>query len=152
MYLVSVLSPPALKFIACLGLLSRLVVWTLFAPAWTIACVPGLPLLSSPMDIVHRSKTMPVFTWVLICLALYIPVWHLFDPACVLTMSINKSFHMDPHASRLVGSVTAGVDCCLLKSVPVPCVNGAPAIVLNERKVWNMHLIQSFFKKYWMYK
>ncbi len=30
----------------------------------------------------------------------------LFDPACVLTMFINKSLHMDPYASRLVGSVT----------------------------------------------
>ncbi len=36
-------------------------IWTLFAPAWTIACVPGLPLLSSPLDIVRRSKTMPVY-------------------------------------------------------------------------------------------
>ncbi len=35
--------------------------WTLFAPAWTIARVPGLPLLSSPLDIVRRSKTMPVY-------------------------------------------------------------------------------------------
>ncbi len=29
-----------------------------------------------------------------------------FDPACFVTMSINKSLQMDPHASRLVGSVT----------------------------------------------
>ncbi len=48
-------------------------------PAWTIACVPGLPLWSSPLDIVRWSKTTPV-TWVLICLALNIPVCHLFDP------------------------------------------------------------------------
>ncbi len=34
------------------------------------------------------------------------PVCHLLDPACVLTMSSNKSLHMDPHASRLVGPVT----------------------------------------------
>ncbi len=34
---------------------------TLFAPAWTIACVPGLPLLSSPLYIVCRSKTTPVY-------------------------------------------------------------------------------------------
>ncbi len=63
-------------------------IWTLFAPAWTIACVPGLLLLSSPLDIVHRSKTTPVY-------------WstHLSCPqyTClpfVLTMSINKSLHM----------------------------------------------------------
>ncbi len=31
---------------------------------------------------------------------------HLFDPACVLTMAINKSLQMDPHASRLVGPIT----------------------------------------------
>ncbi len=31
----------------------------------------------------------------------------MFDPACVLTTSLfNKSLHMDPYASRLVGSVT----------------------------------------------
>ncbi len=30
----------------------------------------------------------------------------LFDPACVLTMFINKNLHMDPYASRLVGSIT----------------------------------------------
>ncbi len=36
-------------------------IWTLFAPAWTIACVPGLPFLSSPLDIVRRSKTTPVY-------------------------------------------------------------------------------------------
>ncbi len=35
----------------------------------------------------------------------YIPVCHLLDPACVLTMSSNKSLQMDPHASRLVGPV-----------------------------------------------
>ncbi len=29
-----------------------------------------------------------------------------FDPACFVTMSMNKSLQMDPHASRLVGSVT----------------------------------------------
>ncbi len=31
---------------------------------------------------------------------------HLFDPAYVLTMPINTSLHMDPHASCLVGPVT----------------------------------------------
>ncbi len=34
----------------------------------------------------------------------------LFDPACVLTMFINKRLHLDPHASRLVGSVTENVN------------------------------------------
>ncbi len=29
-----------------------------------------------------------------------------FDPACFVTMSMNKSLQMDPHASRLVGSIT----------------------------------------------
>ncbi len=29
-----------------------------------------------------------------------------FDPACVLTMLINKSLHMDPHASRLCLPIT----------------------------------------------
>ncbi len=29
-----------------------------------------------------------------------------FDPACFVTMSMNKSLQMDPYASRLVGSVT----------------------------------------------
>ncbi len=33
----------------------------------------------------------------------YLP---LFDPACLLTMFINKSLQMDPHASCFVGSVT----------------------------------------------
>ncbi len=36
-------------------------IWILFAPAWTIACIPGLPLLSSPLDIVRRSKTTPFY-------------------------------------------------------------------------------------------
>ncbi len=35
--------------------------WTLFAPAWTIVRVPGLRLSSSPLDIVRRSKTTPVY-------------------------------------------------------------------------------------------
>ncbi len=30
----------------------------------------------------------------------------LFDPACVMTMCMNKSLHLDPLYSRLVGSVT----------------------------------------------
>ncbi len=30
----------------------------------------------------------------------------LFDPACLLTMFLNKAQQMDPHVSRLVGSVT----------------------------------------------
>ncbi len=62
-----------------LVLLCCLVVWFL-----TFCLLPGLSL----------------------CLALYIPVCHLFDPACVLTMSLNKSLHMDLHTSRLVGLVT----------------------------------------------
>ncbi len=72
---------------------------------WIIACVPGLSLCLALLDIVRRSSThaCPMITLVScpchICLLL-------FDPACVLTMFINKSLHMDPYASRLVGSVT----------------------------------------------
>ncbi len=38
-----------------------------------------------------------------------------FDPACFVTMSINKSLQMDPHTSHLVGSVTVAItaQCCL---------------------------------------
>ncbi len=74
---------------------------------WTIARVIGLPLLSSPLDIVRRSKIhacpritpvpCPCHTRLL-----------LLDPACVLTMFINKSLHFDLLTSRLVGSVTTG--------------------------------------------
>ncbi len=42
----------------------------------------------------------------LLCLACAIPVCWCFDPACDLTMFINKSLQMDPNFSRLVGAVT----------------------------------------------
>ncbi len=58
---------------------------------WIIAQVIGLPLFSSPLDIVRRSRThaCPSIT---LCLAHAIPVCWCFDPACVLTTSLfNKA-------------------------------------------------------------
>ncbi len=84
----------------CLVLLCCLVVWFL-----TFCLLPG----SSPclaLWILFADRRPRPFTWLLSCLALYMPVCHLLDPACVLTMSSNKSLHMDLHASRLVGPVT----------------------------------------------
>ncbi len=81
-------------------------IWTLFAPAWTIACVPGLPLLSSPLDIDRRSKT----TTRLLEYSSALPSIYLFAICSTLpvflTMSMIKSLHMDPHASRLIRPVT----------------------------------------------
>ncbi len=71
----------------------------------TFCLLPGSSLCLA-LWILFADRRQRPFTSVLICLALYIPVCHLFNPACVLTMSINKSLHMDPHASCLVGPVT----------------------------------------------
>ncbi len=81
-------------------------IWTLFASAWTIACVPGFtPLVKpsgycSPIEdhacLLEYSSALPSIYLLASCSTL--PVF--------LTMPINKSLHMDPHASHLVGPVT----------------------------------------------
>ncbi len=72
---------------------------------WITAHVIGLPLLSSPLDIVRRSKTHACPTITLVSCLCYTRLL-LFDPACVLTMFTNKSLHLDPLASCPVGAVT----------------------------------------------
>ncbi len=72
---------------------------------WIIAHVIGLPLLSSPLDIVRWIKTHACPTITLVSCLCYTRLL-LFDPACVLTMFTNKSLHFDPLASCPVGSVT----------------------------------------------
>ncbi len=72
---------------------------------WTIALVPGLPLLSSPLDIVRRSPTTPVYLSTLLSCPLYTCLLFV-RPCLLLTMPVNKSLHLDPHVSRLVRPVT----------------------------------------------
>ncbi len=82
-----------------------LAIRTLFAPRLDIALVPGLLLLSSPLDIVRRSPTTPVYLSTLLSCSLYTCL--LFVRPCLwLTMPVNKSLHLDPHVSRLVCPVT----------------------------------------------
>ncbi len=109
--LLSVYHPPDVRHIPslsvfcysfCLVLLCCLVVWFL-----NFCLLPGSSLCLALWILFADRRPCP-FTWLLSCLALYMPVCHLLDPACVLTMSSNKSLHMDPHASRLVGPVTIG--------------------------------------------
>ncbi len=85
--------PFALPFGLCLNL------------ARIIALVPGLPLLSSPLDIVCRSPTTPVYLSTLLSCPLYTCLLFV-RPCLLLTMPRNKSLHMDPLASRLVRPVT----------------------------------------------
>ncbi len=40
------------------------------------------------------------------CLVCVVPVCHCMNLACFVTMPFNKSLGLDPHASRLVGSMT----------------------------------------------
>ncbi len=70
-----------------------------------IALVPGLPLLSSPLDIVRRSPTMPVYLSTLLSCPLYTCLLFV-RPCLLLTTPRNKSLQMDPLASRLVRPVT----------------------------------------------
>ncbi len=72
---------------------------------WIIALVPGLPLLSSPLDIVRRSPTTPVYLSTLLSCSLYTCLLFV-RPCLLLTMPVNKSLHLDPHVSRLVRPVT----------------------------------------------
>ncbi len=72
---------------------------------WIIALVPGLPLLSSPLDIVCRSPTTPVYLSTLLSCPLYTCLLFV-RPCLLLTMPVNKSLHLDPHVSRLVRPVT----------------------------------------------
>ncbi len=88
-------------FSFCLVLLCCLVVWFL-----TFCLLPG-SFLCLAFWILFADRRPRLFTWLLSCLGLYMPVCHLLDPACVLTMSSNKSLHMDPHAS---------VNCVILQS------------------------------------
>ncbi len=69
----------------------------------TFCLVYWIPLLSSPLDIVRRSKTMSVY------LSTHLPCPQYTCFAICLTMPINKSLHMDPHASHLVGPVACDV-------------------------------------------
>ncbi len=69
---------------------------------------------------------------------------HLFDPACFLTMPINKSLHMDPHASLLVGPVTeysAPQGSSSFSNEHQPCMDAAILLLtLKQGKValWNI--------------
>ncbi len=85
--------PFALPFGLCLNL------------ARIIALVPGLPLLSSPLDIVRRSPTTPVYLSTLLSCPLYTCLLFV-RPCLLLTTPRNKSLQMDPLASRLVRPVT----------------------------------------------
>ncbi len=76
---------------------------------WIIALVPGLPLLSSPLDIVRRSPTTPVYLSTLLSGPLYTCLLFV-RPCLLLTMPVNKSLHLDPHVSRLVRPVTPSVN------------------------------------------
>ncbi len=75
-----------------------------------IALVPGLPLLSSPLDIVRRSPTTPVYLSTLLSCPLYTCLLFV-RPCLLLTMPVNKSLHLDPHVSRLVRPVTVCFVC-----------------------------------------
>ncbi len=76
---------------------------TLFLPFGLRLPLPG-PLLvhldypsCQALWILFADRRPRPFTWVLICLALNIPVCHCSTLPVSLTMSINKSLHMDPH-------------------------------------------------------
>ncbi len=84
--------------------------------------LPGSSLCLALWILFADRRPRP-FTWLLSCLALYMPVSHLLDPACVLTMSSNKSLHMDPHASRLVGAVTMFVMFDIILLLPIFAIN-----------------------------
>ncbi len=85
--------PFALPFGLCLNL------------ARIIALIPGLPLLSCPLDIVRRSPTTPVYLSTLLSCPLYTCLLFV-RPCLLLTTPRNKSLQMDPHNSRLVDPVT----------------------------------------------
>ncbi len=90
---VSWIYPFALPFGLCLNLVR------------IIALVPGLPLLSSPLDIVRRSPTTPVYLSTLLSCPLYTCLLF-FRPCLLLTTPRNKSLQMDPLASprnRILG-------------------------------------------------
>ncbi len=76
-------------------------IWTLFAPTWTFGHVPGLPLLSSPLDIVHRSKTRPVY----LSTHLSCPQYTCLPCLCFWPYLLIKAC-MDPHTSHFVCLVT----------------------------------------------
>ncbi len=88
--------PFALPFGLCLNL------------ARIIALVPGLPLLSSPLDIVRRSPTTPVYLSTLLSCPLYTRLLFV-RPCLLLTTPRNKSLQMDPLASHLVRPVTISI-------------------------------------------
>ncbi len=68
---------PCLVFVFSLVFLCCLVVWFL-----TFCLLPGSSLCLALWILFTYRRSRP-FTWVLFCLALYMTVCHLFDPACV---------------------------------------------------------------------
>ncbi len=84
------------------GLTLCLAVRTLFAPRLDYCSSTWIISLPCPVEYCSPIVALGLLS----ALSVSYLFADVFDPACFVTMSINKSLQMDPHASRLVGSVT----------------------------------------------
>ncbi len=115
-------------------------IWTLFAPAWTIACVPGLPIFSSPLDIVRQSKTMHVYLSTHLprpqytCLPFVRPcLWFwpcLLIKACTSIRTPHVSFSLLHQAAFYWSQWQIHVTCLTTSKI---CMRNFFALMLNSR-------------------